>query len=257
MSLTRYSEAALAILCVVGLLVSAGTAAAFTVSAEGVPEESAVGSEVSVTYTVDDPFTDTSNQWTLTGHTDLQNVSWTVTVLRAGSQVSQETYGSQNFSQGLDINNNGDQVRVELVGTTPEIENYTYQPREQYTVATLTRVSGNNENEFRNDTAHHYTQESREARAAIESAQAAIEAAGGNEEAEGLVDNAVSAYESENFQNAVDLAEQAENVAEQAQQSQQTTRTLLLVGGGLVVLLLLAGGGYYLLQQQGDDYDAL
>jgi len=257
MSLIRCSKRATLLVCVVGLLALSGVASAYTVSAEGVPAESEVGGEVTVTYTIDDPFTDAPNEWTLAGATELENVSWTVTVLRAGNQVSQDTYGSQNFSQGLDIDDNGDQVEIELTGATPAVENYTYQPEEQYLVASLTQVTGNNEEEFRRDTAHHYTQESREARTAIDDAQAAIDATGGNQEAEELLSSAISAYDADNFGNAVDLAEQAENTAQQAQQSQQTTRLLLFGGIGLVVLLLLAGGGYYLLQQQGDDYSKL
>jgi len=258
MNSTHYSRVAL--LCLVGLLAFPGTASALSVSAEGVPSESAVGDEVTVTYTIDEPFTDVPNQWTLQGQTELENVSWTVTVLRAGSQIDggQETYGSQEFSQALDIDNNGDEVRVELTGTVPAIETYSYQPEEQYTVATLTRVSGNNENEIRSDSAHHYTSESREARNAIDSASAAINATGGNSEAEQLRDNAISSYESGNFNNSIDLAQQAQNTAEQAQQSQQTTQTLLYAGIGVVVLLVLGGVGFYFYSQSGgDDYSKL
>lgn len=258
MNSIRYSKGTAVLLCVVGLLAFAGTASAFSVSAEGVPGETAVGDEVSVTYTVDDPFTGTSNQWTLRGQTELQDVSWTVTVLRAGSQVDQTTYGGQNFTKALDIDNNGDEVRVQLSGTTPAVENYTYEPPQQYTVAELTRVSGNNEETFRNDTAHHYTKESREARQAIDSAQQAVDNAGGNQEAENLIESAISSYENDNFENAQNLAEDAEATAQEAEQSQQTTKTLLLAGGGLVALLVLLGGGYVLYTKtQGDDYSKL
>ncbi|GGM33017.1 hypothetical protein [Haloarcula argentinensis] len=253
MNLIRCSNKTAALLCVVALLATAGTASAFSVSAEGVPTETAVDEEVSVTYTIDDPFTDAPNEWTLAGSTELQDVSWTVTVFRAGNQVSQETYGDQSFEQDLEIDNNGDQVRVELVGTTPAISNYTYDPAQNYQVASLSRISGSNEDEFRNDTVHHYTEESQSARQAIDDAQAAIDEAGGNEEAEELVSSAISSYENGNFQNAQDLAGQAENQAQQAQQSAQTQQTLLLVGGGLVVLLLLVGGGYYAYTQMSED----
>jgi len=239
---------------VVGLLAFAGVASAFAVSAEGVPSDSAVDEEVSVTYNIDDPFTDVPNQWTLRGETDLEGVSWTVTVLRSGSRVSQATYGDQSFSQSLDIDNNGDEVRIELAGTTPAVENYTYEPEERYTVANLTQVSGSNEDQFRNDSAHHYTEESREARTAIEDAEAAIDAAGGNQNAESLVDSAVSSYENGNFGNAIDLA----NQAEQAADSDRQQRTLLLAGGAVVLLLLVIAGGYYLYTQlSGDEYSKL
>jgi len=258
MNLIRCSKGTATLLCVVLLLAFAGTASAFSVSAEGVPTESAVDEEISVTYTIDDPFTDAPDEWTLTGETELQNVSWTVTVLRAGNQVSQETYGSQSIEQGLNIGNNGDQVRIELTGTTPAIGNYTYEPAQEYQVASLSRVTGNNEAEFRNDTAHHYTEESAAARQAIDDAQLAIDEAGGNEDAQALVQSAISSYENGNFQNAQDLAGRAQSQAEQAQQSAQTQRTLLMVGGALVVLLLLAGGGYYAYTQlSGDDYSKL
>ena len=162
------------------------------------------------------------------------------------------------LTNSRDRDDNGDEVRIELVGTTPGISNYTYDPAQNYRVASLNRVSGNNEDEFRNDTAHHYTEESQAARQAIDDAQAAIDAAGGNDNAEELVGSAVSSYENGNFQNAEDLAGQAESQAQQAQQSAQTQRTLLLVGGGLVVLLLLVGGGYYAYTQMGeDDYSKL
>jgi len=243
----------------VGLLAVAGTASAFSVGTESpVPNETVAGDEVTVTYVIDDPFTDVPNEWTLAGETQLENVSWVVTVNRAGSQVSQEQYDDQSFTQDLNINNNGDQVQVELVGTVPEVENYSYQPEERYTVAALTRVTGNNENEFRNDSAHHYTSESREARTAIDDAGTAIDEAGGNSEAEELRNNAISAYENGNFDNAVDLADRAQTTAEDAQQSQQNTRTLLLAGGALIVLILLGGGGYYLYtQSQEDNYSKL
>ncbi len=257
MNSIRCSKGTIALLCVVGLLAFAGTATAFSVAADGVPSEVAVDEEVTVTYTIDDPFTDAPNQWTLRGTTELESVSWQVSVFRAGNQISEDTYGSQNISQDLDIDDNGDEVQIELSGTVPSVENYTYAPEERFTVATLSRQTGNNTEEFQNDTAHHFTEDSKEAREAIDAAQASIEAAGGNEEAESLVDSAVSSYENGNFQNAIDLADQARDTAESAQQSQQTTRTLLIVGGALVVLLLLAGGGYYLYSQQGDDYSKL
>ncbi|MDS0283449.1 hypothetical protein [Haloarcula onubensis] len=255
------SRATAALLCIVGLLAVAGTAGAFTLSTDGsVPNETAVGDEVTVTYVIDDPYTGPPSEYTLRGETQLEDVSWTVEVLDRGNVVYDETYGTQSFNQSMDGegDQDGDEVRIVLEGTAPAVENYTYEPRENYTVATLSRVTGSNENEFRTDSAHHYTNQSREARDAIDAAGAAIQEAGGNSEAEGLRQNAISAYENGNFGNAIDLANQAQNSAQQAQQSQQTTQTLLYAAGAVVLLLLLGGGGYYLYSQsQEDDYSKL
>ena len=259
MNLTRCSKTATALLCVAMLVTATGTAAALSISSDGLPGEVEVGEEVSVTYTIDDPFTDTANEWTLVANTHLENVRWTVTVLRAGTPIEdgQTTYGQQSFEQDLNVENNGVEVQIELVGAAPEVGNYSYDPAQTFTVAALDQRTGNNTDELANDSAHHYTSDSQEAREAIDSAQSAIDAAGGNQEAQDTLDSAISSYENENFQNAVDLAEQAQGTAESAQQSQQTTQTILLAVGGLVVLLLIGGGIYYWQSQQGDDYSKL
>lgn len=243
-------------LCLVLALALTGTAVAFDDSAQGLQAEYQVGSDAAVTYTLSDPFTNVSNQYTLEGETQLTNVSWTVEVYRAGSQISENTYGGQNFSQALDVNNNGDEVRVTLEGTTPAIENYTYEPEEQFLVANLTRVSGNNPTTFRTDRAHHYTQDSKNTRQAIQSAEQAIEDAGGHQEAESTLANAVSAYENDNFGLAQDLASEAQTKAEQAKNSAQQTQLILLVVGAVVVIGLLAGGFLYWRSQQ-DEYSKL
>ncbi len=259
MNLIPCSRATVALLCIVGLLAGAGTAGALSVStADTVPTETAVGSEVSMTYVIEDPFTDVPSQWTLAGETELENVNWVVTVYRADREKSESQYDDQSFTQDLDIDNNGDRVEVKLVGVVPTVGNYTYASEETYTVGALTRVSGNNENEFRNDSVHHYTEDSQAARKAIDAAGTAIETTGGNSDAEALRRNAISAYDSGNFANAIDLATQAENTAKQAQQSQQTTQTLLYVAAAVVLLLLLGGGGFYIYSQsQSDDYSKL
>ena len=261
MNSIHYFRATVALLCVVGLVTIAGTAGAFTVSPAGtVPNETAVGSEVSVTYVIEDPYDGPPNEYTLEGETELENVSWTVEVFDQGDSVDQTTYGNQSFSQPMDRDGdqNGDEVRITLEGTVPPVENYTYEPRENYSLVEFARVTGSNENEFRNDSAHHYTEQSREARQAIDDAGTAIDEAGGNSEAENLRTGAISAYENDNFENAISLANQARNTAEEAQQSQQTTQTLLYAAGAVVLVLLLGGGGYYAYSQsQADDYSKL
>ncbi|WP_255318005.1 hypothetical protein [Halomicrobium sp. LC1Hm] len=259
MNLTRCSKTATALLCVALLVTATGTAAALTLSSDGVPSEAQVGEEVSMTYTIDDPFTDTANDWTLVADTELQNVRWTVTVLRAGTPVEdgETTYGEQSFEQDLSVDNNGDQIQIELVGEAPAVANYSYDPEQTFTVAALDQRTGSNTDELVNDSAHHYTSESQAAREAIDEAQSAIDAAGGHQDAEDLLDSAISSYENENFENAQELAAQSQNAADSARQSQQTTQMILMGAGVLVVLLLLGGGIYYWQSQQGDDFSKL
>lgn len=256
MSLTRCSKFTVGLLCLA--LLATGVASAVSVSAEGVPDSAQVGDEVSVTYTIDDPFTDAPNEWTLRGETELENVGWTVTVRRAGETVDggQDTYGTQSFERDLHVDNNGDEVRIELTGEAPAVGNYSYEPREQFVVGSLSQVTGSNSEEIRNDTAHHYTEESREARTAIDDANAAIEANGGHDEAETLRDSAVESYEGGQFGVATNLSQQAEQKAESAQESRQLTQTILTAGGALVVVLLIAGGIFYWRSQQ-DEYSKL
>lgn len=250
MSWTHSSRGTALALLVVCSLLTAGTAAALSVSVESAPGESEVGSEVSATVVISDPFTEAPEQWTLRGNTDLQSVSWTVTVRQQGNQVSQNTYGDASFEQALSLDNGGDEVVVEVAGTAPEVANYSYDPPQEYAVASLVKVEGNNPEVIRNVTAVHYTEESREAREAIDAANEAIEATGGNDEAEQLRDSAVSAYDVGNFENAISLAEQAQSTANEARQSQQTTQLILYGVGALVVLAVIAGGVYYWRSQQ-------
>ena len=244
-------------LCLVLALALTGTAVAFDDSAQGLQDEYQVGSDAAVTYTLSDPFTDVPNQYTLEGETQLTNVSWTVEVYRAGSQISENTYGGQNFSQQLDVNNNGDEVRVKLEGTAPAVANFTYPEEETFLVAELTRVSGNNPTTFRTDRAHHYTEASKDARQAIADAEQAIEEAGGNAEAEELLANAKNAYRNEEaFATARNISQQAQTKANQAKNSAQQTQLILMVAGAVVVIGLLAGGFLYWRSQQ-DEYSKL
>lgn len=268
MSWIRSSRSGVVLALVVLLVAAAAPATAIDATAKGVPGETAVGDEVTSTFTVTEPFMNPSlEQWSLSGETELTNVTWTVTLFdQTGAKVGQQSYDGANFTHGnISADSGVSEIEVRVVGTTPSIEEYTYQPEEEFVVATLRQVrEGGTENEIGSWSAHHYTTGtaaepgSKDARDAIESAQAAIDDANADtSEAEEVLGNAISAYEAGNFGNAVDLAQQAENNAEQAQQSSQRTQLLLYAGGGLVGLLVLVGGGYFVYQSRQDDYDKL
>ncbi|MFB6142360.1 MAG: hypothetical protein ABEJ30_03340 [Halorientalis sp.] len=225
---------------------------ALSTSAEGVPQNASVGTEVSATVTIEDPFTEAPDQWQLEGTTELQNVSWTVTILDQGQQVRQRTFGGQSFTIPLSRADGGDEVRIQVTGNVPEIQNYTYRPAESTDVARLFRQSGNNREEIGNWTLRPYTQESQAARSAIRNASQAIEATDAGQGAQRSLEQAISAYNSEDFDAAISNAEDAQAAARGAQQ----TQTLLYAAVAVVVLALVIGGIWYWRKQQ-DEYDKL
>ncbi|PSQ30537.1 hypothetical protein BRD06_01645 [Halobacteriales archaeon QS_9_67_15] len=226
-------------------LTTVGSAGAISVAPGDAPDEVRVGETVTTTVTIEDPFVDMPDQWTLQGSTKLENVSWTVTVLQQGDQVNQTVYGEQSFEQELDASSGGDTIEVEITGDAPPVDNYTYHPRETFTLYDFDTVQGSSTSDLNASEVHHYTNASRDARLAIEDAEAAINETGGNSDAEAQRDRAVSAYENSNFGNAESLAGDAQSQAEQAQQSAQQTQTLLMAAGALLVVLLVGGGIYY------------
>lgn len=245
MSWIRSSKSAALVALLALSLVAVGTAGAISVSPGEVPEESRVGETVTTTVTVDDPFVEMNDQWTLQGSTELTNVSWTVTVLQQGEEVDQASYGEQSFEQALNASNGGDTVEIELTGDTPAVANYTYEPAETYTLYDFRTVQGNSTSDLNATSVHHYTNASRSARTTIDDAAAAINESGGDSGAENDLEQAISAYNSGNFGNAESIAADAQSQAEQAQQSAQRNQTILMGVGALVVVLIVGGGIYY------------
>jgi hypothetical protein len=253
MSWIRSSKGATLVALFALLLAAAGPAGALTVTDGTDFTESRVGTTVSTTVVIEDPFTDQPDEWTLRGSTELENVSWTVTVLDQGNQINETVYGSQTFEQRLSLDNGGDEVEIALTGDTPAVGTYSYEPPQTYTLWELVAVTGSSESTLNATSIHHYTNDSREARNAIDNATMAINESGGNPEAQDTLNSSISSYDNDNFGNAIDLANEAQNQAEQAEQSEQQTQTLLLAGAALVVLVLIGGGVYYWRANQGPD----
>ncbi|MEF8808273.1 hypothetical protein [Natronomonas sp.] len=239
-------------LLVAGLLVSSlavGSAAAVDSSPEELPEESEVGTEYEATFELTNLF-DEFEQWTLNGETELTNVTWTVVQYdQAGNQVDQTSTDGQEFNEDINIDDGTSRIEVQITGTTPEIGNLSYDPEERFTAANFTQVrEGGTQQDIATHDAHHYTADSKEARNAIDDASTIVEGSG-DSEAESSLQSAISAYEAGNFDNAISLANRAEDEATQT----QTRQSFLLYGAAAVVVLLLLGGGYYLYKsrQQG------
>jgi hypothetical protein len=243
------------------LVVSAvAPAAAMTVSADGAPSEAQVGEDVTTTFTIEKPFSD-YQQWTLNGQTELGDVTWTVKLYdQAGDKIDQQSYDGQSFNHSLQ-ESDAYEVEVVVEGTIPEVENFTYDPAQSRLLAELNQVrEGGSSSTIDTWQFRPYTEESQQARDAIESAEQTIadakDSGVGVSEAEGKLDDAVSAYDGESFELAAKLADEAKGSAESAQQSSEQTQMLLYGGVGLVALVLVVGGFLWYRSQQ-DDYDRL
>ena len=108
----------------------------------------------------------------------------------------------------------------------------------------LVSVTGSSESTLNTSTVHHYTNDSREARNAIDNATMAVNGSG-NQDAQDQLNRSVEAYNGGQFDLAIDTAQDARDTAEQAEQSQQQTQTLIYAAIALVVLAIIGGGVYY------------
>ncbi|GGL27413.1 hypothetical protein GCM10009037_08740 [Halarchaeum grantii] len=259
MNSSRYSSLALAALLALSVLaVPAGA-----VSVDGTaPPSAQVGSQQTATYTFTDLYEE-YDTWTLRGSTELTQVTWTVTLYdQTGAKIAQHSPTGQSFEQQVQASEDVNKVTVRVEGTVPAVEEYSYEPAQQLTVAEFTQAQQGGSASMIGEahTTRPYTESSQEARTAIEDAQSAIESAqsagASVSEATSLVENAISAYNAGNFENAISLASQAEQQAESAASSAQTQRWLF-IGAGVVVALLVIGGGVWWYLRQRDTYDRL
>lgn len=229
------------------LVLAVGVAGAVSVT-DNAPSEAQVGTTVEATFELTELYSEYES-WQLQGQTELSNVTWTVEEINAADAVIQGesgTYDGQRFAHPVDIDSGAVRVQVTVTGTAPTVENYTYDPAEEFVVASLVQARQNGTSAAIGAArAHHYTEDSQQARQAIEDAEAAIAEAGGHDEAERTVGAAISAYENENFENAVNLATQAEETASQARASQGRTQLILMGVGALILLGIIIGGVLY------------
>jgi len=240
---------ALALLLVVSLA-AAGTAAAVTISGES-PDATEVGEDVSMTITIEEPFADAPDQWTLRGESELEEASWTVTTLEQGRTVATNDYGSQTFEQELDIENGTTTVEITVEGTVPGMETFNYDnvEAEQFAVASIGRTTGGNVNTLQSWEIRRFTADSNRARQAIAEAEQAVQGSD-SQEARNLLNDAKAFYANEEFDRAVDNAQQAQERAERA----ESGLPLIPIAAAVVVLVVLVAGGLYYRSQQQSDY---
>lgn len=273
MSLNRSSETrrrwraplAVALAFLFAVSAVAAPAAAVDVETSGVSDSAKVGEELTATYELSKLYEDNPDEWTLEGETDLTDVTWTVTRYdQTDKQIGDTTtHTGASFSQTISDSDGVNEVEVEIQGTVPEIEKseFSYDPAQTRVLAAFTGGQpGGASDEITNSTFRPYTEDSQSARDALDAAAQAIDdasAAGASTtEAEESFANAAEAFDSGEFNLATNLATEAQNRAESAQQSQSTTNLLLLGGGVLVVALVVVGAVYWYLQNR-ETYDRL
>lgn len=244
------------------LFAAVAPAAAVSAKAGDAPTEKQVGEEVNTKFTLTDLYSD-YEKWTLNGQTNLTKVTWTVTTYdQAGNRINQKSYDGESFNHSIDVSNDVNKVEVTLKGTVGEVGNFSYAPEGQQTLlAEFAQVREGGSSQAIDDWQFRpYTEESQEARTAISDAKSAISDASSNgagvSEAESRLGNAISAFNAENFGNAVDLANQAKDSANSSQKSSQQTQMLLYGGVGLLALVVVVGGVLWYRSQQ-DSYDKL
>jgi len=260
MSWSRCSKVGLALLVLLATV--AVPAVATDVAPSATVDRAEVGSDVEVTYELTNLFNDTNTDWTLNASTDLEEPTWTIARYDPQGNTVGDTQQATTATTTANVTSEVSRIEVTVQGTVAEASafNFTFEPAQNTTVAAFERVQGNAVTDIHTDLAMPYTTDSIAARQALENATAAIEAArnagAGVGEAEETFESARVAYDGENFDNAITLAERAQSEAESAEQSSEQQDTLLLVGAGVVVLLLLGGLVYWYLQQR-DTYDEL
>ncbi|PSQ59678.1 hypothetical protein BRD18_02970 [Halobacteriales archaeon SW_7_71_33] len=259
---------------VVGLVV-AGSASAVSVSEEDVTDGAQVGETVTVSVTLDELYRNPNYEsWSVAGETELENVTWTVEYVdQTGEETRQVEVDGQYLNASAvenpdqlrvdaDTDTSAAEVRVQVTGDVPPVEEYTYpglgedgEP-ESFLALGLTqdRGAGGTANSIDSWSAVHYTQESREARRALDGARETVaearDAGADVSEAEENFGRARAAYREENFELAVDLATDAEESAQSALDAQQSGLPTVLVVGAVVVVLALAAVGVYVYRQR-------
>jgi len=250
----------LAVAALLALTVLAGSAGAVSVSGQ-TSQTVKVGTQQTATYTIAEPYSQ-YNTWTLQGSTGLADVTWQVTYHEQGGSVAKKSYTGQQFSRKVTVDDHISKITVQVEGTVPQVSQYSYSPAQRLTVAKFTQThQGGASNAIGQAmTTQPYTPQSRTARHAIDDAKTAVTKAQSSgadvANAKDLLQNAVSAFDAGNFDNAVSLAKQAKQKANSSASSARTTHWLLIGGVAVVVLVVVLGGVWWYLNSR-QSYDRL
>ena len=251
-NLNRCSRLLVVVIALTLVASLAAPAAGTSVETETVPDQAEVGDGVTATFTLTNLYDDAPQTWTLKGETELTETLWSVrTYDNAGDQVdSTQEYHASSFEQEISNDRNIARVEVTVEGTVPTIANYSYDPADSFALATFSQVrEGGASSEIDSWNVHHFTEESAEARQAIDAASAAIDEASATGadvgSAERDLNNAIDWYDEGNFENAINSANTAEEGANEVQRAAQRNQLLLYGAIGLIAVIAIGGVAYW------------
>lgn len=245
MSWTHCSKVVAAGVLIAVALGTAGIVAGVSFDDSGVPDSVEVGEEPEFNVSTDDPFAEKESPWTIEADSDLNGADITIVAETVGGDV-EETSGDEGLELSSDEGVNS--VRIHVAnGEVPPVQQYNYEDPGQEEVTVLT-VSDANGADLDSWSVHRYTEESREARQAIDDASEVVAEEGGDS-AQARLDEAIVHYNNGEFESAITAAEDAED---QAQSGGELMRILLIIVGALVVLGVVGGGVYYYRQSKQD-----
>ena len=222
---------------------AAGTVTAFGFDDSGVSDDMQVGQQETATVVMEEPFAERNPGWTLVVDSEFDNAGITITATTPTEEIQTSGQGSAELTLDNEAIN---EVEIEVSGSVPEIDQYSYENPEQEQFVAV-RVNDSASGVIETWNVQRYTEQSREARDKLDEAS---EIAG--EDSDEL-SSARTLYNSGEFEESITESEGVINDAESSEQ----TQTLLFVGAGVVVLLLLAGGGYYVYSQRSRNTNKL
>ena len=228
-------------------------AAGVSATANETPNTTRVGENVSATFVLDDLYTGAPNAWQLHTATALENTTWTVTAYGLDDRaLATRSFDGSALRTPVRASQNVSRIEVTVSGTVPAVGNFTYRPREQFTLAAFGRSNNGSQTSIRNWSAAHYTPESRSARRTLDATRTAIAENSSDDELEEQLGFAISAYRNGNFELATDIATDARTAANQPDYPVELLSGMFL--GAVVTALGAAGFQSYRTREEDDPW---
>lgn len=246
MNLTRFSSSILVVLLALALTLGAvGTALAVSFDDSGVPDAVEVGEQEEISVTIEDPFEGQPSEWTVSGDTDLDDATVVIETVTVGGDTTTHQ-DSVTISSEEGIN----KVTVRVNGEIPAIGSYNYEDPDEENILAI-EIADDNAVMYDADV-HRYTDDSQAAREAIDEASEAV-ADSNSDTAQRDLDNAITFYNSGEFESAISSANDARDAAE----SEGETMQMLLMVGGVVGLAAVVVGGVYFWRSRQENTNKL